>query len=217
MRSRAALAGCAIALALLAGCSAPAEPEATVTSPVAPVPSTATGAAEPTAAATASHTAGGPPTASVSPTGASIPVPPPPADMARDDEAGAIAAAEYFLTDLYPYTLSARDAEAWLAMSDPGCEYCASLAKAVETMREADRTVTVTRPTVTNAEWRVVEAGLYYVRFRLTTGPSYYYSASGNLDSQYPVTTGVAELNMSHGGDRWLVVNSQLSADQAAE
>ncbi len=209
MRSRAALAGCAIALALLAGCSAPAEPEATVTSPVAPVPSTATGAAESTAAATAaataSHTAGGPPTASVSPTGASIPVPPPPADMARDDEAGAIAAAVYFMTELYPYLLNTQDSEPWLAMSEESCSFCSSIAEYVAAMRDSGETAVVEPISAGPSTSERMEAGTYIVRFEFRTSSEDHFGPTGSLVSHESEKTALSAFEVARVGDRWVI------------
>lgn len=52
--------------------------------------------------------------------------------MSRDDETGAVAAAEYFLTDLYEYTLAAQEVAAWEAMSHPDCIYCSAVVDSVE-------------------------------------------------------------------------------------
>ncbi|WP_143427054.1 DUF6318 family protein [Georgenia soli] len=49
--------------------------------------------------------------------------PVPPDAMARDDVAGAEAAAQYFL-ELYPYVYATGDLSEWKAMSDPECVFC---------------------------------------------------------------------------------------------
>lgn len=100
-----------VLLMLVAGCSPAAEPE-------------------PTLAVSASPVASAGPSPSPSPT-ATWPVvvalPTPPAEMARDDEVGAVAAARYFVTDLYRYTMASQDATAFDAVSHPECQFCASV------------------------------------------------------------------------------------------
>lgn len=54
-----------------------------------------------------------------------------PEAMARDDLAGAMAAAEYFL-ELYPYAYNTGDLTEWRAMSHPECIFCASVIENVE-------------------------------------------------------------------------------------
>src|SRR5699024_10520245 len=55
---------------------------------------------------------------------AAVPPPPRPADMARDDEAGAVAAAMYFLS-LFAYGAATGDVAEWDTMSASGCLGCA--------------------------------------------------------------------------------------------
>ncbi|WP_418606211.1 DUF6318 family protein [Georgenia sp. SUBG003] len=57
--------------------------------------------------------------------------PVPPDAMARDDVAGAEAAAQYFL-ELYPYVYATGDLAEWKAMSDPECVFCQSVVDNVE-------------------------------------------------------------------------------------
>jgi len=76
-------------------------------------------------------------TASPTPSDPGVAKPERPADMDRTDEAGAAAAAEYFL-ELYPYIMRTGDFTEWDALSWVNCEYCAdSRATAVE-LRDGD-------------------------------------------------------------------------------
>jgi len=80
----------------------------------------------PTAAPSAEPTADGP----------EVEKPVPPEAMARDDVAGAEAAAQYFL-ELYPYVHATGDLTEWDAMSAPGCQFCKSVRDGVLAMHSS--------------------------------------------------------------------------------
>ena len=63
--------------------------------------------------------------------------PVPPETMARDDVAGAEAAAQYFL-ELYPYVYSTGDLTEWKAMSDPECLFCSDVVDDVTELHGSD-------------------------------------------------------------------------------
>jgi len=87
------------------------------------------------------------PTSSPTATASSTPTPsqtpespePPtrPAAMATNDEAGALAAAQYFGVDLYAYAFATGDLAEWRAMSDPSCGFCNGVIQNVEQMQAA--------------------------------------------------------------------------------
>lgn len=78
----------------------------------------------PSIAATPSPTPGPTPT---------VPSPPArPAAMATNDEAGAVAAAQYFVVDLYNYAYATLDLTDWTTLSDPACDFCNSVKSDVE-------------------------------------------------------------------------------------
>ena len=206
MRLRAAVAGC-IGLALLAGCSAQAEPEVTVTSPVAPVPSTATGAAESTTATSI-------PTAAASATGAPIPVPTPPAEMARDDEVGAVAAAVYFMTELYTYTVNAADTEPWLAMSGPDCSFCSNIADSVTRMHSAGEWAEVAPMVANSPRFEESEPGHYTVAFAFTTGTDLVFSPDGTVKSSTAPVSAQAAFRVLREGDGWVIDGGNADPDQ---
>ncbi|MCK6211968.1 hypothetical protein KZX45_15590 [Georgenia sp. EYE_87] len=70
-----------------------------------------------------------------------VPKPVPPETMARDDVAGAEAAAQYFL-ELYPYVYATGDLSEWKAMSEPECVFCQSVIDEVTEQRRLGGTTT---------------------------------------------------------------------------
>ncbi|GIG41906.1 hypothetical protein [Cellulomonas phragmiteti] len=54
--------------------------------------------------------------------------------MATNDEVGAVAAAEYFVVDLYNHVHASLDLTEWRAMSDPECRFCSSVLSDVEAL-----------------------------------------------------------------------------------
>lgn len=105
---RAALATLAVTLAMtgLAGCTKPA-----------PDPSP-----------TPSSTSASPTPTETSPSPTPSPTPPPkPEAWSRDDDTGALAAAQYFM-DLYNYVIATGDLTEWKALAAPDCDFCQSVA-----------------------------------------------------------------------------------------
>ena len=117
---------------------------------------TGEGAATPTTTPTVSPSTSPTPTPSPTP---ETPQPPMrPEAMATNDEAGAVAAAQYFITDLYDYMFASGDVTEWSALSDDGCNFCNSiLAKSQEMtasgeVAEADPSTVEATEVVTLAE-----------------------------------------------------------------
>ena len=94
-----------VGVLLLGGCAGSAEP-----------------GPDPTPSVTAEPTVTPAPTASV----ASATAPVRPAEMDRNDEVGAAAAAEYFLR-LFPYVMQSGDLTEWERISTTDCQFCATV------------------------------------------------------------------------------------------
>lgn len=118
-RRRRRAAGLALVVALgtaVGGCAPQVEPLPTVEEDERP----------PRPTATPTETPAPTPTASAEPV--AEPVPPP--EMERGDEAGAIAAAEYFM-ELSEYAFLTGDLTTWNAISTTDCGYCRNVDDAV--------------------------------------------------------------------------------------
>jgi hypothetical protein len=187
-RARAAGALVAALAAMLAGCS-PASPD--------PDPPTTTHAPARTTT----------PAATPAPT-ATIPAPAPspalPADWTDDGEAGAEAAARYFL-DLYAYTVSTQDTAAWVAVSDPECVFCQSVLDGVADDVAASR---VARPgpvlVSSVAVSRLDETG-FEVEVHLTTGPDMSLYSDGRFEHRADQHTGTITLIADQRDGTWVL------------
>lgn len=93
------------------------------------------GNAHPTTTPTA--TASPAPSPTPSPTPEAPTIPERPAAMSTNDEAGAVAAAQYFAVDLYTYVFASGDLQDWRALSEPSCDFCNGVIANVEEMQAA--------------------------------------------------------------------------------
>jgi len=67
--------------------------------------------------------------------------------MATNDEAGAVAAAQFFMTELYDHMFATGDVADWSVLADDGCNFCNSVLTLVDEMNAAKQTET-SEPTV---------------------------------------------------------------------
>lgn len=114
------------------------------------------------------------------------PSPTQPAELSRDDETGAIAAARFFLTDLYRYTVSTQDTGPWTTASLDRCTFCASVKNAVAS-QVAGKTVTYPGLITVLAE-RVASASplAYEIDFDVQQEAGVTWSTAGTVVSTEP-------------------------------
>jgi len=143
--------------ALLVGCSP--EPGTAPSPPTTSPRATASAAASPAPSPTPTPTMPAP-----------APSPTPPPEMSRDDEVGAVAAATYFLTELYTYTLTSQDTTAWLAMSHAECLYCKSVVSTVDAERAAEVITTPGSLAVTSNSAEASNPLVYGVKLDISVG-----------------------------------------------
>ncbi|MFS0703413.1 DUF6318 family protein [Cellulomonas sp. 179-A 9B4 NHS] len=139
-----AAAATGAALLLLAGCTPDSGPE--------PTPS----ATRATRSATPAQSSATP---TPSPTATS---PTRPAAMGTNDEAGAVAAAEYFLSDLYDYMYVSGDTTEWAALAADDCSFCNSVLSDVESMKTANHSDTGSAVEVTASRGAAINRGESY-------------------------------------------------------
>jgi hypothetical protein len=184
----AALVVGAASAALLVGCSP--DPGTVPSSPTTSPRATASPAAAPTPSPTMP---------------APAPSPTPPPEMSRDDEAGAVAAATYFLTELYEYTVSSQDAGPWSALSHPDCIYCESVADSVNAERESNR---VTAPGASHATLVHAESKgplFYGVSIRVEAEADELWARTGDLLSVGEAFGGEYQVIVVRHGSQWLI------------
>ena len=80
------------------------------------------------------------PTPTLSPTPEAPQPPVRPEAMATNDEAGAVAAAQYFMGDLYWYMYATGDSAEWEVLADDGCIFCSNVLSDVGAMVAAGST-----------------------------------------------------------------------------
>lgn len=133
------------------------------------------------------------------------PSPTPPPEMARADEAGAVAAVTYFLTDLYRYTVTSQDTSAWLAMSHDECVYCRSTADAIVAERESNVVTTPGDLMVIDTRVDSPASLVFGVQLDVEIGPSVQHARSGEaLAGIQGGQATMAAIVMWHS-NRWLV------------
>lgn len=157
-----------------------------------------------------------PPTASASaapsPTLPSpAPSPTQPAEMARDDEAGAVAAVAYVL-NLYGYTESTQDTTSWSAISHPSCKFCQGVLDDVVARRAAGQVARFGPLTVTSQKTLSASPLQYSIVVDVAAGPDSSWTTDGRLIDPGRVTTGELTFLMVFQIDRWLVREAQVKA-----
>lgn len=155
-------------VALLAGCTAGASPRTTTP------PALLSSAPAPTVTPS-------PPAAPTLP--APMPSPTPPPEMSRDDEAGAIAAATYFLTELYQYSVTTQNAAPLAGISHPDCRFCASVETAIAAERTAGQVTHPGESAVISATAVQINPLTYDVALSLDQAADVLWSADGRLIS----------------------------------
>lgn len=182
-----------VVAAVLAGCTAQAEEPA-------PPPAT-TSAAEP----------------SVEPTTEADPEPEPeptglvrPEEMDRNDDAGAIAAAEYY-TLLGFESLRTSDTTEWEAVAGESCEYCSWLVGDVRTAAEAGSTFTggeselLGPGKIVGREETLGVIGVD-VPYRVTEQTKY--NADGAVEQTWPDSEAYFYIELAHGYEGWIIIGA---------
>lgn len=135
--------------------------------------------------------------------------------MARDDETGAVAAATYFLTELYPYTVTSQDTTGWLAMSHALCVYCSSVAESVNA--EASRGEHTTPGAITIARQTVEEASPleFGVKLEILTGADTHWSQGGRVGNPLPPHRVSLGIVVVWHVDRWVIRGVDVFSSEA--
>lgn len=144
---------------------------------------------------------------------APAPSPTQPAEMSRDDETGAIAAAHHFL-NLYVYTEETQDTGPWEAMSHSGCVFCKSVIDDVAARRTSHQVTYPAALLVTGTTVEPINPLAYTVKLEVTTGPDALWSSSGSLLDPGTTEHGRMTLIVVNQRNAWLVREVQL--DQAS-
>jgi hypothetical protein len=137
--------------------------------------------------------------------------------MARDDVAGAEAAAQYFLA-LYPYVFATGDLAEWQEISHPECGFCNGVAEEVEAMHAAGGFVEGGRITIETVTSTPPETNgvVFQVDARVLEDASERLAAIGDK----PSTVGAARHELIFAiqadGNGWIVREVDVLSTEAA-
>ena len=148
------------------------------------------------------------PTAATPTPTASLPAPAPSptrgTSMGKDDEAGAVAAVDYFLA-LYAYTESTQDTASWRVISHPDCVFCTSVLDDVATQRAHGRITRAHPMVVTSREVKNLNPLAYEVAVTVTKEPDELWSTSGDLVDAGSDLGGGLDVIVVYQIDQWIV------------
>ena len=184
-----------VAVAPLVACTTPPTSAVRASEP-APVSTTPSGPVSPSPSDV-------PPPTPTWPPQMALPTPPP--EMSRADETGAIAAATYFITKLYPYTYMSQDTAPLLATSHADCQFCAAVISNVAEEHAAGRSTHPGEMTVDAATSAVVNPLEYQITMDTSQTANTLWSSSGTLlGTDGPHTTTLAVF-VVWASDRWIL------------
>lgn len=146
-------------------------------------------------------------TASPTPSDPGVAKPERPADMDRTDEAGAAAAAEYFLS-LYSYVMQTGDLAEWDAMSWETCGFCSGVRESALEIAASGDTYRGGEISVTDIRVLPIdeEIGGYPVDVAVLQEPSRRLSSSGAVVQESPGEGGSVRVDTLFTSDRWAIL-----------
>lgn len=151
------------------------------------------------------------PTATPTPTPEAITPPERPAEMDRNDEVGAIAAAEYFM-QLAAYTFESGDLTEWDLVSSGTCAFCTNIREDVSAIYDAGGSLDRSMVELGTSRVLAYDESLlgYAVEVSYTLGPAVEYGADGVPLREIDAESGVAVVDLApvHYGWQLLEVSS---------
>ncbi|CAL8974114.1 hypothetical protein CELL_01702 [Cellulomonas sp. T2.31MG-18] len=153
------------------------------------------------------------PSPSVTPTSllpAPAPSPTQPAEMAHDDETGAAAAGAFFITQLYPYTVSSQDTASWDKFSAEICSFCKSLKSSVVAEKDANQQTRPGAISIKSQKLGIIDPLRYRIDLEVSQEADVTYSSDGLVAGGRPARTiGLAVLVVRNPG-QWLIGGIQV-------
>jgi len=197
-RRWAALGGAALVAAGLAGCEAQAGPEEV---PELPADTEASGPEPEEPENEQKH----------GPQDYEHPVPGP--DIDDDGQAGAEAAAVYFV-ELYSYVYATGDFEAWDELTTEDCDFCSVVRQSVAEIYASDGYVHTSPPSIQDVSSQVWpdESGDFAVVVIVENAGFKDYDSSGALIEEFPSERVQAGVLVEHSVDGWQVLGSEAEA-----
>ncbi len=138
-----------------------------------------------------------------------------PEAMESDDEAGAVAAAKYYM-GLYEYVYLTGDLEMWEAMAMPDCEFCEVVAEGVTEMHEAGQHRVSGPPEwIGKPKTNYIEmVNTWDIVLRAEVSASTTLDAEGNVVDENDSGIGTVTLGMVRTGDTWSTLGILVETDE---
>ncbi|MBN9373956.1 MAG: hypothetical protein J0I40_00905 [Cellulomonas sp.] len=190
-----------VAVAPLVACAAPPTSAVRASEP-APIPTTPSGSVSPSPSDVPTPTPTWPP---------QVALPTPPPEMSRADEAGAIAAASYYMTDLYVYTEMSQDTTRWRAMSHRDCVFCASILKDIAALQSEGQFTIVAPIRVSRISAQALSPAVFSVTIDMTTGPDEDFTKGGGSLGRTTEDSGTATVIVIRQGTEWITRGVDLT------
>lgn len=151
------------------------------------------------------------------PTPETVTPPERPADMNRTDEAGAVAAATYFM-ELYSYVMRSGDVAEWDAISGQTCTFCEntrtdSLAVRTDGGRLTGGDLTIHSAEVATADPAI---GAFDVAVRYSFSAGQEITSAGSVVRELEAVTGTALLDVASSQRGWTLIEGRGGSDDAA-
>ena len=162
------------------------------------------------------------PTSTPTPTVAAVPdvpVDPPvrPAEMERSDQAGAEAAAAYFL-ELFSYVMRTGDLQEWDHISAQDCRYCAATRERVAATYQAGGRFVGGELTLTEVEWLTyTEAiGVHAVGTRYSFASGAEVNSAGTAVREMPPEGAYAVTDLVFSANGWTLLGVSIDEGKAS-
>jgi hypothetical protein len=120
------------------------------------------------------------------------------------DEAGATAAAEYFMR-LYPYVYATGDVDEWALLSHPECLFCASVLAGVDEERASGLRSSGGMIESVAVSAIALEPGTYNVELRIDQAASADHDSTDAVVDTTEAQTGVVTMIVLNGPGGWSV------------
>lgn len=167
---------------------------------------------------TSTSTSSSPTPSETSPAPTPGPTPPPkPEAWTRNDDTGALAAAQYFM-DLFVYANATGDLTDWDAVSGPNCSFCQNTHEDITSVYGGGGRIDGAEATFTDAQ--VVGSSpslnVWAIQYAYATASGTAVDAAGTPTHTYEAEDGLLLLNVGWTGEGWALIDGDASQSGAA-
>ncbi|HMO12486.1 MAG TPA: DUF6318 family protein, partial [Actinotalea sp.] len=133
-----------------------------------------------------------------------------PEAMQRTDEAGALAAAEYFMA-VYSHARRTGDLSGWIAFSGQTCEFCSAVGRGVAAIYDSGGQLVGGETDVSDVRLLSTdtELVLYIVQLRYETESATRLDAAGVVTARYQAEDSWLLLNVAPSSGGWMLLGGE--------